>query len=159
MQYDYTKKLCENDVDFSEIYSTDLAFRKGMKFRISSITDRVKLDYRENLICKIKKVTDTFEINDDAFFRASFLYDYHDRLKAKLTPSSNYRMKNKLEDLFLFGPGEEEELRKYKYVKFFEALAIIIIITKYNEKDSNSPKCLDLLKFYWAEKLNLEIIK
>lgn len=63
------------------------------------------------------------------------MYDYHDRLKAKLTPSCNYRMKNSLEELFVFGTTEEEELRKYKYVKFFEALAVIIIVTKYNEKE------------------------
>jgi hypothetical protein len=124
---------------------------------ISPITDEVMKDYRENLIWKIKKITDSFEIDDDTFYRASFIYDQHNRLKPVSKSTFSYKAKHKLEDLFVFSTGEEEDQRKYKYSKFFDSLACVMIITKYNESDKNSPKGLDLLKFYWAEKLNLEI--
>jgi len=51
-----------------------------------------------------------------------FLYDHFDRLKTP-HPRSLHLKQNHLKDLFVFKEGEEEELRKYKYVKFFEALA------------------------------------
>lgn len=92
------------------------------------------------------------------FYRSVFLYDQFDRIKESALKPENYRLGKKIEELFVFREGEEEEIRKYKYVKFFEALAVILIVLKFIESDSSSPKTLDLLKFYWAEKLNLEII-
>lgn len=66
-------------------------------------------------------------------------------------------MKNQIEDLFEFGNNDEEETRKYKYIKFIEALACMLIILKFIESEKTSPKSLELLRFYWAEKLNLKI--
>jgi len=85
------------------------------------------------------------------------LYDHYDQIK--LTPADTKRFKSKitLEGLFEFGTDEEEQLRKWKYEKFFEALSAMAIIIKFIESDKCSPKVLDLLKFYWAEKLNLTI--
>jgi hypothetical protein len=50
MQFDYTMKICEDDTDFTEIYATELKFRKELQLTISPITDEVMKDYRENLI-------------------------------------------------------------------------------------------------------------
>ena len=33
----------------------------------------------------------------------------------------------------------------------------MLIVVKFIENDKNSPKTLDFLKFYWAEKLNLKL--
>lgn len=166
--FDYNKKIWENDEDFEELNRAEYSYPSNdhiyrHKFRADFINklkhfdNKLKVEYRENLICKLKKITDTFELRDDTFFRAAFLYDFQDRLQGTLNKTSTYQMAYELEDLFVFDKGEEEELRKYKYLKFFEALACMLIILKFIESDKNTPKTLDLLKFYWAEKLNLTI--
>lgn len=37
---------------------------------------------RENLIWKIKKICDEYELSDDTFFRTVFIYDFQHRVKA-----------------------------------------------------------------------------
>lgn len=86
-----------------------------------------------------------------------FLYDHYDQLNLSSAETKRFKPNVTLEDLFEFGTDEEEQLRKWKYEKFFEALSAMAIIIKFIESDKCSPKVLDLLKFYWAEKLNLTI--
>lgn len=102
----------------------------------------------------MKKITDSFELNDDVFFRSVFLYDHQERLQ---TRGTGYKMKKELDDIFTFGDSDEEITRKMKYVKFFEAMASMLLVMKFIDSEKNSPKTFDLLKFYWAEKLNLDI--
>jgi hypothetical protein len=103
----------------------------------------------------MKKITDSFELNDDVFFRSVFLYDHQERLIPK--QGVKYKLKNDLPDVFVFGDSDEENLRKMKYVKFFEAMASMLLVMKFIDSEKNTPKTFDLLKFYWAEKLNLDI--
>lgn len=149
--------MWENDVDFDELYLTEKEFRRGMLTKVEGLTDQQKIEYRENIVWKIKKITDSFKLQDETFYRSVFLYDYFDQLKPSIRKERDYRIKIEIEDSFEFGTTDEEEVRKWKYVKFFESLSAIAIIVKFVESDRNSPKVLDLLKFYWAEKLNLDI--
>lgn len=128
-----------------------------MLTKVEGLTDKQKIEYRENIVCKIKKITDSFKLQDETFYRSVFLYDYYDQLKDSFRNDKEHKIKVEIEDSFEFGTTEEEEIRKWKYVKFFESLSAIAIIIKFVESDRNSPKVLDLLKFYWAEKLNLDI--
>ena len=157
LDYDYNLKICENDEDFDELYLSEKEFRRGMLTKVDQLIDKQKIEYRENIVWKIKKITDSFKLQDETFYRSVFLYDYFDQLKGLVKENSEYKIKTELHDSFEFGKTEEEETRKWKYVKFFESLSTIAIIVKFVESDKNSPKVLDLLKFYWAEKLNLDI--
>lgn len=61
---------------------------------------------RENLICKVKKICDDFELSDDTFFRTVFIYDFQRRAKA-YDYEKNCILENKtLAELFKFGEGE-----------------------------------------------------
>ncbi len=107
---------------------------------------------------KWNKITDSFELSDDVFYRAVFVYDSFDRLKNTKINPHNFVPEHSIEKMFYFDEdNEEDDLRKYKYLKFFEWIAAILITLKFIDSDKTSPKTLDLLKFYWAEKLNLEI--
>jgi hypothetical protein len=128
-----------------------------MSKKLLDPTDKLEIEYRENLVCKLKKITDTFELRDDTFYRSVFLYDYQDRLQVPSTSPLKYRFRKELHDLFEFGDTKDENTRKWKYVKFFESLAVMLLVLKYVESEKTAPRTLDLLKFYWAEKLNLKI--
>ncbi|CAI2382502.1 unnamed protein product [Moneuplotes crassus] len=159
MQFDFNKKQCQINTDFEELYRSEKDFREGFTSTINSKIEESKVEYRENLVCKMKKISDSFELQDDVFYRSVFIYDHFDRLKNPEINPHNFVPEHFIEKMFIFKEGdEEEELRKYKYVKFFECIAAVLITLKFIDSDRNSPKTLDLLKFYWAERLNLEIL-
>ena len=157
VQYDFNSKIWENDEDFEDLQITDKEFRVGLTAKLTPLTDPTDIEYRENLVCKLKKISDAFKLSDETFFRSVFLYDHQDRYQSKISKPCNFKIKKQLEDLFVFGTSEEEHQRKMKYVKFFEALAAMLVVINFVESDKTSPGVLDLLKYYWAEKLNLEI--
>lgn len=138
------------------LVQTDTEFRHGL-------SDMVKANnpnddkLRENLICKIKKICDEYELTDDTFFRTVFLYDLQHRVK----PSDwekNCMLENKtLEELFDFGSGEEGGKKCLQYGKFFEILACLAISIKYYEHERTSPGVIHVLKFFRMEKLNVKI--
>lgn len=61
------------------IYTTEMEFRKDFNLLIHE-DDPNETKLRENLICKIKKICDEYELSDDTFFRTVFLYDFHRRV-------------------------------------------------------------------------------
>ena len=112
---------------------------------------------RENLICKIKKICDDFELSDDTFFRTVFLYDLQRRVKPH-DFEKNCILENKtLAELFKFGEGEAGEKKWVQYEKFFEILSCLAIAIKYYEHERVSPGVIHILKYFRMEKLNVEI--
>lgn len=109
-----------------------MAFQNILFFRETVIDS--ENEYRENLVWKIKKLVDSFELQDDTFFRAVFLYDFQDRF-IKQNSESNYNLKCELDGYFIFGEEEEEKQRKWKYIKFFEAIWWLLIAVKFIESD------------------------
>ena len=65
--------IWELDEDFKDLQSTTLTYQG----RISSMIDISKFDMelRENLIWKIKKICDTFELSDEVFYSAVLIND------------------------------------------------------------------------------------
>lgn len=54
MQFDFNKKQCQSDTDFEELYQSEKHFRKGLSAMINSKIEESKIEYRENLVCKMK---------------------------------------------------------------------------------------------------------
>ena len=112
---------------------------------------------RENLICKMKKICDDYELNDDTFFRTVFLYDFQSRVK-NTNWESKWKLENKpLDELFVFGEGEEGTKKIKQYDKFFIILAWLTIAIKYYEHERASPGVMHILKFFCMEKLKVKI--
>lgn len=112
---------------------------------------------RENLICKIKKICDEYELADDTFFRTVFLYDFQSRVKYN-NWAERCKLENKpLEDLFIFAEGEENDKKTKQYEKFFEILSCLAISIKYYEHERVSPGVMHILKFFRMEKLSVKI--
>ena len=73
------------------------------------------------MVCKLKKISDSFELGDDTFFRAVFLYDYYARLLPEYR-KTDYKSEKELDEYFEFSDSEEEQARKVKYELFFISL-------------------------------------
>ena len=84
---------------------------------MKKITDRYYLNFHNTTKIYIY----SFELGDDTFFRAVFLYDYQDRFIHKES-TNGYKLSHGLDEYFIFGDTEDEKTRKWKYIKFFEAL-------------------------------------
>ncbi|CAI2383183.1 unnamed protein product [Moneuplotes crassus] len=154
--YDYNKEMCEKDEDFDNIYSTEMEFRKDFGHLLHPENpEEIKL--RENLICKIKKICDEYELSDDTFFRTIFIYDFHRRV-VQSKWEDNCVLENKpLSDLFIFGEGATGEKKLMQYEKFFDMLSCLTISIKYYEHERESPGVRHILKFFRIEKLVVKI--
>ena len=78
------------------------------------------MESRENLICKIKKICDTFELSDDTFYNSVLLNDF--QTMAKDVPERVFKPK-KLEDLFDFSKVSDGEEKLERYNSFFKCVA------------------------------------
>ena len=65
--------IWEFDDDFKDLHNTEVEFKE----RINPLIELSKLDMelRENLIWKIKKICDTFELSDEVFYNSVLLND------------------------------------------------------------------------------------
>ncbi|CAI2378498.1 unnamed protein product [Moneuplotes crassus] len=155
-QYDYNKEICPKDEDFSNIYTTEMEYRKDLT-KLLEKSDPSEEKLRENLICKIKKICDEYELSDDTFFRTIFLYDFNRRV-VHSDWEENCLLENKpLKDLFIFGEGEAGDKKLMQYGKFFDILSCLTICVKYYEHERESPGLIHILKFFRMEKLAVKI--
>lgn len=133
-----------------------MLFRKDFNMLLEP-DDPNEIKLRENLICKIKKICDEYELSDDTFFRTVFLYDFHRRVK-ETDWENTCTLENKpLKDLFIFGEGEAGKKKLMQYGKFFNMLSCLAISIKYYEHERESPGVIHILKFFRMEKLVVKI--
>ena len=72
--FETNKDICAFDEDYDDLYSYEIEF----KDRINQIINipRLDIELRENLIWKIKKIWDTYELSDEVFYNSVLLYDF-----------------------------------------------------------------------------------
>lgn len=94
-----------------------LPYFRHFKRRIVPLIHLKDLDYedRENLICKIKKICDTFELRDETFYTSVMLNDFQmmNNKKVSYSPIA-------LEKLFNFSQLSNGVEKMERYTSFFK---------------------------------------
>jgi len=91
-KYDFNENVCDNVTDFKELLDSEKEFK--IRLNTGNVMDdtpnmiqskpttillsdvkKLDIDVRENLICKIKKICDTFELSDEVFYTSVLLND------------------------------------------------------------------------------------
>lgn len=152
--YDTNKEIWENDEDFKELLATEREYKRRT---ISLINiEKLDMDTRENLICKIKKIWDTFELSDETFYNSVLINDFQLMVNES---NKNYRKKQTLDQLFDFSimSGGKEKCDRYQ--SFFDAVAWIVISIKFFEHEKESPLTKEILEFFELDNLAPILIK
>lgn len=148
---EYKKEVFELEEDIA-----DAEYRHQMPQLLNSKTytaaEEVKL--RENLICKIKKVCDEFNLSDDTFFRTVFLYDFQERYKIDPNVPRYTTMKVWLDEIFTFGETPDNNERQKQYMCFFEIITCLMVAMKYYDFELETPTLRHILKYYKVGKMN-----
>lgn len=141
-------EICEEDEDFFELRKAEREYKR----RIVSLVDTKKLDFesRENLICKIKKICDTFELSDETFYNAVILNDFQSMVPSKQRYTD---LDVQLTDLFDFAQISSGQEKCARYETFFKAVACIIISIKFYEYEKESPLTKEILEFFEIDNL------
>ena len=121
----------------------DLIICIEYKRSLKGIFDPSKInnDVRENIICKIKKIWDTFELKDETFYSSVFLNDL--QMMADLNKLKEGKFS--LDELFDFTKISNGEDKWKRYDTFFEAVACIVISLKYHEHEKEAPLVKEIL--------------
>lgn len=115
--FNTNNEICEKDEDFQELQNTE----NDYKVFINGCFDTSRLDHetRENIICKIKKICDTFELKDETFYSSVLLND----LQIMSDPEMIKEGKFSLHELFDFTKMSNGQDKCQRYETFFEAVA------------------------------------
>ena len=85
--FDSIKEIWEIDEDFFELRRAEREYKRRIITFIN--LDEVDQDNRENLIWKIKKICDTFELSDDTFYSSVLLNDFQEMAPVSTQNSYN----------------------------------------------------------------------
>ncbi|CAI2386317.1 unnamed protein product [Moneuplotes crassus] len=144
--YNTNEQICEFDEDFKDLRAAEKKFKR----RIVPLINLKDLDYedRENLICKIKKICDTFELGDETFYTSVMLNDFQmmSNQKVPYDPIT-------LEKLFDFSQLSDGTDKMNRYISFFKCIACIIISIKFCEHEKETPYTKEILEFFELEGL------
>mmetsp|Transcript_34883 Transcript_34883/g.34548 ORF Transcript_34883/g.34548 Transcript_34883/m.34548 type:complete len:326 (+) Transcript_34883:114-1091(+) len=111
--YNTNKQICEFDDDFKDLKVAEKEFKRRVVSLIN--IDNLNFESRENLICKIKKICDTFELRDETFYTSVMLNDFQmmNNRKVDFKPIS-------LDKLFDFSQISNGTYKFERYTSFFK---------------------------------------
>ena len=71
--FETNTEIWAHEEDFRDLYSWELEFKSRIKPLID--LEKLNVDVRENLIWKIKKIWDTYELSNEVFYNSVLLND------------------------------------------------------------------------------------
>lgn len=145
--YDSNKEIWEIEEDFNELRRAEREYKRKIIPFLN--IKKLNMENRENLIWKIKKIWDTFELSDDTFYHSVLLNDFQSMISE--TPKTDFKPK-KLEELFDFSKVSDGSEKLKRYNSFFKWVAWIIISIKFWEHEKETPLTKEILEFFELER-------